>query len=72
MDFEWLDEKNEHSATGLRKPCFSAEESLAGILGNPMYVTTDAAMVTKPMMDVTSKPLLRTHVSGICLRLLVV
>lgn len=52
-----LDVKHKHSVTGLRIPCFSTEESFAGILGNPMNVTADAAMVTKPMMDVTSNPL---------------
>ena len=56
--------KDEHSATGLRGPCFSTEESLAGILGSPMYTITDAAMVTKPIMDVTSKPLLQIYVSN--------
>ena len=64
--------ENKHSTTGLKKPCFNAEESLAGILGSPMYVTTDAAMVTKPIMDVTSKPLLRTYFSGAHREILVV
>jgi hypothetical protein len=56
--------EHKHSVTGLRKPCLKTEESFAGILGNPIYVTADAAMVTKPMMDVTSNPLLQPEVSN--------
>lgn len=37
-----------------------------------MYVTEDAAMVTKPTMDVTSNPLVQSQVSNGRPRLLVV
>lgn len=48
-----------HSATGVKKPCFSAEESLAGILGSPVYMIMEPAMVTNPTIVATSRPLLQ-------------